>query len=85
MPVTSEDELNLMKRLKGLDQCKKFVPHIKNPKLPQIQIMPILLTVSHMYGLLSEQEMKVGKIEKNIENLKVKLLILNTRKKKFVV
>jgi len=34
MQVTSEDEFNLCKRLKSLDQLKPFVPKMNNPNLP---------------------------------------------------
>jgi len=69
MVVISEDELNVCKRLKGLEEIRPYIPKMKNPKLPEIQVKPIVLLVAHMHGLLRKDELAVGKIEQNIEDM----------------
>lgn len=69
MVVISEDELNVCKRLKSLEEVRPYIPKLKNPKLPEIQVKPIVLLVAHMHGLLRKEELKIGKIEENIEEM----------------
>jgi len=34
-----------------------------------VQVKPIVLLVAHMYGLFEKDELKVGSLEKNLEEM----------------
>lgn len=69
MEVTNEEEFNLCKKLKAMPEIKPYIPKLANPNLPKVQVKPIVLLVGHMFGLLKDEDLEVGRIGRNMETM----------------
>jgi len=70
MKVRSKDELEILKRIKELDEVKEAIPTAKqDAKKGAVQVKPICLIMGYMYNIIEKKDLDNEGIAKDLEKI----------------
>jgi len=70
MKVRSKDELEILKRIKELDEVKEAIPTAKqDAKKGAVQVKPICLIMGYMYNIIEKKDLDNEGIAKDLEQI----------------
>ena len=70
MKVRSKDELEILKRIKELDEVKEAIPTAKqDAKKGPVQVKPICLIMGYMYNIIEKKDLDNEGIAKDLEQI----------------
>ena len=70
MKVRSKDELEILKRIKELDEVKEAIPTAKqDAKKGPVQFKPICLIMGYMYNIIEKRDLDNEGIAKDLEQI----------------
>lgn len=70
MKVRSKDELEILKRIKELDEVKEAIPTAKqDAKKGAVQVKPICLIMGYMYNIIEKRDLDNEGIAKDLEQI----------------
>jgi hypothetical protein len=70
MKVRSKDELEILKRIKELDEVKEAIPTAKqDAKKGPVQVKPICLIMGYMYNIIEKRDLDNEGIAKDLEQI----------------
>lgn len=69
MKVGSQDEFNVLKRIKTFEEVKEAIPKSNNPNKPPVQVKPICLLMGYMYEIFTKEELEIEGVKVALDKI----------------
>jgi len=69
MKVGSQEEFNVLKRIKTFEEVKEAIPKSNNPNKPPVQVKPICLLMGYMYEIFTKEELEIEGVKVALDKI----------------